>query len=346
MHFGLSWEQQSLKEAVQGFLGELRSARDILEGKAELADPAVWQRICMEQGWQAIAIPEEAGGFGFGQVELAVIFEELGRTLTPCPLLGVSMATAALIEVGAGAHAHLGVIAGGQRAALVTGIEAREHEGGWRLTGTDAGVVDAPGAELFVVLTDAGVFAITADQVVCSELPSFDHTRVIGSVSVDLTVDGSARLGTPDSEPVAARIESLIAAEATGAADACLELAVEYAKVRVQYGKAIGSFQAIQHLCADMLVHVESARSAAWYAAWAIASDAPDARSAARVAKATASTALMHCAGASIQIHGGIGFTWEHDAHLYFKRAQATHALFGAPDAHRAAIADDLLGAL
>ena len=344
MHFGLSWEQQSLKEAVTGFLGELRSARDILEGKAELDDPTVWPRICAEQGWQAIAIPEEAGGFGFGQVELAVIFEALGGALTPCPLLGVSMATAALIECGAPAHGHLGAIAGGQRAALVTGISATEHEGAWRLRGVDPQVVDAPGTELFVLTTDAGVFALTADQVTCTEAPSFDHTRVIGSVSVDLSV--AAPLGAPDAERVAMRIESLIAAEATGAADACLALAVEYAKVRVQYGKPIGSFQAIQHMCADMLVHVESARSAAWYAAWAIANDAPDARSAARVAKATASTALMHCAGASIQIHGGIGFTWEHDAHLYFKRAQATHALFGAPEEHRAAIATELLGDL
>ena len=346
MHFGLSWEQQSLRDAVTGYLGELPSARDVLEGDGRADDPAVWQRICTEQGWQAIAIPEEAGGFGFGQVELAVIFEALGRTLTPCPLLGVSMATAALIEAGAGAHPYLARIAEGQTAALVPGITAREHEGDWVLTGTADQVVDAGAAALFVLLTDVGVFAVPAAEVAVASLPAFDITRSLGRVSVDLTVPEDALLGSPDPGAVAARIESLLAAEATGAADATLEMAVEYAKVRVQYGKPIGSFQAIQHLCADMLVHVESARSAAWYAAWSIAHGSDDSRRAARVAKATASEALLHCAGANIQIHGGIGFTWEHDAHLYFKRAQATHALFGDPAAHRAALADALLGAL
>jgi len=345
MHFGLSWEQQQLRDAVTGFLGELRSARDVLEGKGEAGDAAVWQRIIEEQGWQAIAVPEEAGGFGFGQVELAVIFEALGRTLTPCPLLGVSMATAALLETD-GTNGPLGEVAGGLRAALVEGIDAQEHEGGWRLTGTHGQVIDAPEAESFVVLTNVGLFVLTRDQVEVTELPGFDVTRTIGSVSIGLTVPADALLGTPDQDAVHARIESLLAAEATGAADATLEMAVDYAKVRVQYGKAIGSFQAIQHLCADMLVHVESARSAAWYAAWSIAHGNDDARQAARVAKATASTALMHCSGANIQIHGGIGFTWEHDAHLFFKRAQATHGLYGDPADHRAAIADQLLGAL
>lgn len=345
MHFGLSWEQQQLRDAVTGFLGELRSAREVLDGDGQPNDPAVWQRIVDEQGWQAIAVPEEAGGFGFGQVELAVIFEALGRTLTPCPLLGVSMATAALLELDT-APAALGKIAGGRRAALVRGIEAREHEGGWRLTGADPQSVDAPEAELFVVLSAVGVFVLEATQVDVTELPGFDVTRTLGRVSVDLTLAADALLGDPDHGLVQARIESLLAAEATGAADATLAMAVDYAKVRVQYGKAIGSFQAIQHLCADMLVHVESARSAAWYAAWSIAHGGADARQAARVAKATASTALMHCAGANIQVHGGIGFTWEHDAHLYFKRAQATHGLLGAPADHRAAIADQLLGAL
>ncbi len=344
MHFGLSWEQEQLRDAVNGFLGELRSAREVLDG-ASVSDPAGWQRVVQEQGWQAIAIPEEAGGFGFGQVELAVIFEALGRTLTPCPLLGTSMATAALLETD-GAHGPLGEIAGGRQATLVRGIEAHRSGETWRLVGVDPQVVDALGAELFVVLGTAGVFVLEAGQVEVTALPGFDVTRSLARVSVDITVPAEACLGAPDHGAVHARIESLLAAESTGAADATLAMAIDYAKVRVQYGKPIGSFQAIQHLCADMLVHVESARSAAWYAAWAIAHGSPDARQAARVAKATASTALMHCAGANIQIHGGIGFTWEHDAHLYFKRAQATHALFGDPAEHRSAIADDLLGAL
>ena len=134
-------------------------------------------------------------------------------------------------------------------------------------------------------------------------------------------------------------------ARGMGAAEAILEMAVDYAKVRQQFGEPIGSFQAIQHKCANMMVAVESARSAAWYAAWAVDSEADDARLAARTAKAMASQALMDCAGENIQIHGGIGFTWEHDAHLYFKRAQSTLGLLGSPQVHREAVAANLLGA-
>jgi alkylation response protein AidB-like acyl-CoA dehydrogenase len=347
MHFGLSWEQQQLKEAARGFLGQLRTAREVLDG-ASVTDPAMWARVVEEQGWPAIAIPEACGGFGFGWMELAVVFEELGRTLTPCPLLGTCMAVAALLEAPAGAARDeaLQAIATGRTAALVEGLESRDAPEGTRLLGTAPQVVHGADAELLVAVTSAGLALVEAGDVEVEPLPTLDVTRSLAAVEANLPVPPEAWLGPVDLGAVHGRCEALIAAESTGSAEAALEMAVAYAKVREQFGKPIGSFQAIQHLCADMLVAVESARSATWYAAWAIDDGADDAREACRIAKAAASEAALHCAGQNIQIHGGIGFTWEHDAHLYFKRARSGYGLLGEPAEHRAAVADALLGPL
>lgn len=337
MDFELTWEQKQLQEAATGFLAGLPSTRDVLEGKGQIEDAAVWQRIAEEQGWQAILVPEAAGGFGFGQEELCLILEQLGRTLVPCPLLGTAFATAVILECGDDAQQaeYLGRIAMGEPAAVAwTGVSVADGQ----LTGT-AAVVDGGLAALIVCVTDAGAYVVEAADCDRSELPHLDPTRALYSVSVS----GSGTRLTQDGLAAArARAASFVASEAVGAAEAAMDLAVEYSKVRTQFGKPIGTFQALQHICADMLVHVESARSAALYAAKVVTTD-PEAAS---IAYAMACDALFHCAGQSIQVHGGVGFTWEHDCHLYFKRARAVMDLLGHPRRHRAAVADRLLGAL
>jgi alkylation response protein AidB-like acyl-CoA dehydrogenase len=350
MHFGLTEEQQQLQESVRDYLGQLPNARAVLEG-ADPEDRSVWNRIVEEQGWQAIVIAEEDGGFGFSWVELSLIFEELGRSLTPCPLLGTALATAALSSAEASeTRAHtLQAIAGGAPAALALGttIQAEQSGNSWTLNGTADQVVDGMMAESLIVETSQGFFLVTSADCQREALNTLDISRPMARIHLDQITVPLASLLTGISGDTTRMIgESLIAAEAVGAAEACLELAVEYAKCRKQFGKAIGSFQAIQHKAADMMVAVESARSAAWYAAWAISNHSEDGRLAARTAKSIAGDALFLCAGDNIQIHGGIGFTWEHDAHLYFKRAQASLELLGRPSDHREAIATALLGAL
>jgi alkylation response protein AidB-like acyl-CoA dehydrogenase len=344
MDFALSWEQQQLKEAAAGFLDALPSARAVLEGRGSVEDPAVWRRIAQEQGWPAILVPEDDGGFGFGQVELAVVLEEVGRTLTSCPLLGTAFATAVILECGDGAQRArwLGAIAGGEPAAVAwSGIAAEEGPFGWSLDGS-AVVVDGTLASILVVVTPQGPFVLAADLCERTRLDPLDPTRPLARVIVSgVSAD---RLAGDGLERARARCESFVASEAVGAAEAALELAVEYSRVRTQFGRPIGTFQAIQHMAADVLVAVESARSAAWYAAWAVDAGADDAREAARTAKAMACDALFLSAGQSLQIHGGVGFTWEHDCHLYFKRARAVMDLLGHPREHRAAIAQALLG--
>jgi len=350
VHFGLSEEQAMLKEAVQGFLGELPSARDVLEG-ASPRDPGTWTRVVQEQGWQAIVIPEDLGGLGMGWMDLAVVFEELGRTLAPTSMLETAMATAALLQASPtpDRDAALSQLAGGMPGALglETSIVALEMGDGWLLNGTAQAVVGGEQAQVLVLETNGGFFLVPPAESERLSQETLDVTRPVAAVSVNgLTLQPGFRLEGATPGAVHARCETLVAAEAVGAAEACLDLSVEYAKTRHQFDKPIGSFQAIQHKCADMMVGVESARSATWYAAWALDSQAEDARLAARTAKALATDTLSRCAGESIQIHGGIGFTWEHDAHLYFKRARGSLELLGTPRTHRAAVAEHLLGAL
>lgn len=327
MQFALSEEQAQLAEIAHQFLGELARGRSVADG-ADPLDRAGWTRLVEEQGWQAMAIGEELGGFGFGWIELCVVFDALGRHLSPLPMLGTAMATAALLESSPNPTRDSAL------ERIATGIPAT--------LALDAAVIDAGFAQLFVALTPGGLRLLEDEEVHRQPLPSLDATRPLYRLQFDS--GAGARLDA-EMPAVRARCETLLAWECVGAAAACLQLAVDYAGVRKQFGKPIGSFQAIQHILADVFLSVESARSAAWYAAWAVQQGTSDARSAAHTAKAMASEALFEAAGQCIQVHGGIGFTWEHDAHLYFKRAQANMSLLGSPRAHRAAVADMLLGA-
>jgi alkylation response protein AidB-like acyl-CoA dehydrogenase len=347
MRFLPSEEQAALRDAARAFLAGQPGPHTLAEQGAAY-DPAVWAAIVEQQGWQAIQVPEAAGGWGFGLVEAALVFEEAGRALTPSPLFGTcALATSALLLLGDAAQqaAHLGAIAAGgtATAALDAGLRATEVEGGWRLEGAAERVVDGDSADLLVLGADAGVFVVPRALCAVERVPSLDPTRPLARVTVAVELPAEARLAGRDVEAASLRAAVLLAAEQVGGAEAMLDLTVEHAKARVQYGRPIGSFQAVQHTCADMLVAVESARSATWYAAAAWDAGLPDAALAARTAKAMASDACFRVAGAAIQVHGGIGFSWEHVAHLHFKRARAGLVLLGAPAAHRARVAAALV---
>jgi len=347
LYFGLTDEQKQLRASVRGFLGGMSGARAVLDGAAA-HDIDAWKRMVAEQGWPAILIAEEDGGFGFGPVELAVVLEETGRVLNPSPLLGTAFATLALhnaqpskvvkaarADIAAGATATL---------ALNTDIAGTVSGGGWELSGVATSVLGGADAEIVILDTFEGIFLLRDLDFERKALPVLDPTRPLAKLVLDsLELPGDVRLEGTDAETIRMGCEVLAACEAVGSAEAAMEMSVEYAKVRQQFGKAIGSFQAIQHQCADMMVVVESARSAAWYAAWAMTQGSDDARDAAHTAVALASDALTQCARDNLQIHGGIGFTWEHDAHLFLKRAQGNEPLLGSPQAHREAVAASIL---
>jgi alkylation response protein AidB-like acyl-CoA dehydrogenase len=285
-----------LHEALKEEHAELRRiARKVL---AE-ADP--WPRL-LELGWVEI---EELS-------MLAPLFEECGRALSRVPFLSTVVASAALGRpVASGSLAYVGA---------VTARDGRVHgEARW--------VVDGDTAELLVVATDDGLYTTTGGE--RRHVPTLDETRRLATVRFDDT-PAEKCAGSLDKTLDVARV--LLAAEQLGGAEKCLDMAVDYAKTRVQFGRAIGSFQAVKHTLADMMVAVEAARSTVRYAAW-VADTAPaELPLAAAIAHATCTQTYLHCAGASIQVHGGVGFTWEHDAHRYFKRARASATLFASDD--------------
>lgn len=348
MKFALSDEQISLRDAARAFLAELPGPHAMTEQDGAYSDDA-WSRIVGEQGWTSILIPADHGGWGFGRMEMAVVLEEAGRKLTPSPLFStVALGVTAIDTLGDDAQKaeHLGAIAGGATATLAHegAVTARRDGDGWLLSGESVRVIDGDTAQLVVVWTDAGAFVVQGDAITRARVPGLDTTRPLATLRFDdLRVSDAARLPGADLDAVRRVAGLLLAAEQVGGAEAVLDVTVDYTKVRKQFGKPIGSFQAIQHACADMLVLVESARSALWYAAWAVDAGAPDAALAVHTAKALASDAYFRCAGSAIQLHGGIGFTWEHVCHLHFKRARAGMALLGEPSVHRAAVASAML---
>ncbi|MCB9662986.1 MAG: acyl-CoA/acyl-ACP dehydrogenase [Alphaproteobacteria bacterium] len=339
MHFALSEEQQALAEAARAFLAEL-------PGPLAMAEPGqaypegTWTRLVEEQGWPAILVPEEAGGWGFGVLEMAVVMEEAGRALTPCPLFStVALGLAALRAAPAAqARPHLEALAAG---AVTTWTADRpvDPEGRtWR------GVIDGDLADRVVLRgRDDRWWVLPADAFVRTRERGLDPTRPTATLQLTAPLDGEP-LGQIDLDAAWRLRRVLQAAESVGLAQRCLDEAVDYAKVRQQFGQPIGRFQALQHLLADVCVAVEAARAATWFAAAALDLDLPDAPLAVLTAASQATEAACLAAGQSIQVHGGIGFTWEHPAHLCFKRAHATRA--ADPPRHlRAAFTDALLAA-
>ena len=359
-------EHEDFRASVRRFAeasGDRQAVRALLEDPRG-HDPAVWSQLSRQLGLPGLHLPEEHGGSGVGFRELAIVFEELGRTLLPSPYLATVMGSSAIRNAGSAEEQGrwLPDLATGERIATLAhafdpvegpAVEARAEGGDHRLTGTARHVLDAQHADVLVVparLDGAlALFVVEggADGLTTTALEGIDLTRRQAHVHLDGAP--AARLTGADAEQALAttldQAAVCLAAEMLGGAQICLDMAVQYAKDRYQFGRPIGSFQAVKHRCADMLVDVECARSAVQYAAWA-ADEAPDELPA--VAAVTASftaQAYVDCANRNIYVHGGIGFTWEHDAHLYLRRATASRALLGDPRHHRARLAGQLLDA-
>ena len=366
MNFGFSEEQEELRRAVRRFLEDKSPETEVrrLMATTEGYDPAVWSQMADQLGLQSLAIPEEFGGAGFSFVELVVVLEEMGAALLCAPYFSsVVLAANALLRSGDdGAKSRYlpGIASGETIATLALTEDAGRWEpdavelaatpagDGWTLDGHKSFVLDGHTASLILVAarTAAGVslFAVDGDApgLTRSPLATMDQTRKQARLEFAATpatlvgTDGGAAAGLATTLDLAA---VALAAEQVGGAQRCLDTSVEYAKTRIQFGRPIGSFQAIKHKCADMLLEVESAKSAAYYAGWAAAEDSDELPVVASLAKSYCSEAYFHAAAEMIQIHGGIGFTWEHPAHLYFKRAKSSELLFGDPAYHRELLA-------
>jgi alkylation response protein AidB-like acyl-CoA dehydrogenase len=314
VHFDLSADQRALADAAAGLLDKATDVRAFL---GQAWDPTLWASM-VEQGWAGVALPEDDGGLGLGWVEAVVLAEQLGRHVAPAPFTSTVLALAAL-----GGHPLTEAVVAGETTLTV----ARAGELG----------VDAPSASYAVVIgSDVRLHEISG---VAAEA-SMDVTRQVGWVRPD----GEGELLAIDAQRMLDIAAVLISGEILGLAGRMLEVSVDYAKVREQFGRPIGSFQAVKHRLADMLVDVEGIRSAVWYAAWALDVDAPDRSLAASAAKAWASEAGQRVMSSALQVHGGIGFTWEHDLHLYSKRCQLDSVQFGTAAWHRERIAGLLAG--
>ena len=369
MQFAFTEEQEQLRGFVRQFLEEKSpeaQVRAVMETEAGY-DEAVWSQMAEQMGLQGLAIPEEYGGQGFGWVELGIVLEEMGRALLCAPFFSTAvLATSALLHAGDAdaASEYLPAIASGELIATVafteengawdeTGVTATATKDGdaWKLDGAKHYVLDGHIAGLLIVAarTDAGVslFAVDGDAagLTRTQLSTMDQTR--RQAKIELSAAPGRLIGTDGQgwATLSAMLERAavgLAAEQVGGAELAMEMAVEYAKDRKQFGRPIGSFQAIKHKCADMLLEVESAKSAAYYAAWCAAQSNDELPAMASLAKSYCSEAFFRAASENIQIHGGIGFTWEHPAHLYFKRAKSSELLFGNPTYHRALLADQI----
>jgi alkylation response protein AidB-like acyl-CoA dehydrogenase len=369
MNFGFSEEQDELRKMVRRFLEEKSPESEVrrLMATSEGYDPAVWAQMANELALQGLGIPEEFGGQGFGPVELYVVFEEMGAALFCSPYFStVALAANALLLVGDEKdHAkYLPGIASGETIATLaltddagqwdlstTSTTAKKSGDDYVLDGVRSYVTDGSTASLLLVpaKTDKGLslFAVAGDAtgVTRESLSTMDQTRKQSRIEFKnapaklIGEDGGALAGLEATTQIAA---AALAAEQVGGAQRVLDSSVEYAKNRVQFGRPIGSFQAIKHKCADMLLDVESAKSAAYYAAWAAQERNEELPIAASLAKSFCSEAYFHCAAENIQIHGGIGFTWEHPAHLYFKRAKSSELFLGDPAYHRELLAQQL----
>ncbi len=351
---------QALREVTRDFLSDV-----VPHGPVDLSvrvDRKLWERACQELGMAAVDVPEERDGLGLGPAGIAVLLEEAGRSLAPLPLLGSVVRAQGLLLSAAALSGDesllddvLPDLVGGRRVAAVAETDgaqptiASRHGHGWVLHGSKQVVLDGVSADLLLIVagTDGGdsLFLVDATEVDIRAAESLDLNRDFAR----LTLAGShGRLVGPVgawpelAAAVAPAFTLAVAAEALGSAEASLDAAVSYARTRVQFGRPIGSFQALKHALAEVAVLVDDARSALEHAMWA-ATSAPDQLSlAASIAAATATSAHLRVTTENIQVHGGIGFTWEHTAHLHFRRARSNAALFGDVRHHQS----DVLRAL
>jgi len=376
MDFGFSEEQEMLRQSVRQFLEAecpMTYVRQMMEDERGFSDDQ-WKKMA-ELGWTGLIVPEQYGGAGLNMVDMVVVLEEMGKVVFPGPFFASAILGGIAIDLG-GSDAQKqkwlpGLADGSLRATLAQveesgrwdaeGIQlaAKAAGGGFTLSGTKLFVHDAHNADLLIVPVRTGgkgtdgitmlVVERKAKGVAVRVLKTMDQTRKLCEVTFDgVAVGKDAVLGEVGKgwallDRLVDRAKVAVCAEMCGGAQKVLEMSVAYAKVREQFGKPIGSFQAIQHKCANMMVQVESAKSATYYAAWAVANDVAEAHLAACMAKAYTSDAYRFVSAEGIQIHGGIGFTWEHDMHLYFKRAKGSEVTFGDATHNRELVAQVVL---
>ena len=347
-------EQEELRAVVRAFLTDKSSEQAVRSAMATDTgyDDTIWQQMAQQLGLQGLALPEEHGGGGFSFQEVGIVLEEMGRALLCAPYFSTVVLAATALQASGDVVAQrdlLPLIASGELIATVAhvdedGVTAEPADGGWVLTGTKGFVLDGHVADVLVVSAGASLFLVerTATGVVTELLSTMDQTRKQAQVWFDRAP--ARLLGSEGDGPrVLARVLDVAAAglamEQSGVAARALDMAVGYAKERVQFGRPIGSFQAIKHSCANMLVKVQSCASAAGYAAWAVDHAPDELPAAASIAQAYCSDAAWEVAEAAVHVHGGIGVTWEHSAQLYFKRAKSSQVLFGTPAVHRRRVA-------
>jgi alkylation response protein AidB-like acyl-CoA dehydrogenase len=365
VYFDLTDEQQAIRSTAKGFLAARYKSERIRELAASEAgfERSDWDEMA-ELGWPGLALPEEWGGQGLGIVDLAVLFEEMGYALAPSPLLSNTGAGLALAACGSDdqRERYLRPLAEGEKRGVPAiwdagspatpgafTMEGRADGDDLVLDGEKILVPDAASADFFIVATADGRRHLVdsgADGVTVTEEPSIDLTRRLSSVRLDGvrvaaadTMPGEAA----DYHPVFFRVCVALSAESTGIAQRTMEMAVEYAKDRKQFDRPIGSYQAVSHRCAQMLLETENSRSAVYGAAWAADAEPESLPLAASIAKAYSSDAGWRVPDASIQVHGGIGFTWEHDLHFFLKRGKANAATLGDSKWHRERVAELVL---
>jgi alkylation response protein AidB-like acyl-CoA dehydrogenase len=374
MDFAFSEEQEMLRRSARDFLAKECSpkvVRKLMEAE-DAYDPALWKKVS-NLGWTALGIPEQYGGVGTF-LDLVVVLEEAGRALLPGPFFAtMGLAVPALIESGTEAQkkeALSAIAAGDARATLAVTepsgrwdasgvtLAAKQAGGAWKLDGVKLFVPDVQHADYTVVAARTraegedgiSLFLVKGRPkgMTVTSLKTLDMTRRWAEVrfeGVELRADalmGPAHTAWPRLKRAMEWGTAALCAEMVGGAQKVLETSTEYAKTRQQFGKPIGIYQAVSHKLADMLVLSESSRSATYYAAWAVEADAPDRSMAASMAKAYVSDAYRKITGDGIQVHGGIGFTWEHDMHLYFKRAKSSEVTLGDATYHRELVAQGL----
>jgi alkylation response protein AidB-like acyl-CoA dehydrogenase len=317
MDFDLTEDQREIKNVAREMLAARSPFAKVREA-AEAAeyDDALWREI-VELGWPGIAVAEEHGGQGLGAVELAVLLEELGYACAATPFLATAVAAAVIQASGSDE----------QRGRWLPGLISGELRAG---LGSPDLVIDGHGADLVVLLEDDGARLLAGEQAESEPLVAIDPTRRFGTVRGE---------GEPLAGDAADRVRAAIAAEVVGVCQRALEMTLDYVKERKQFGVPVGSFQAVSHRCAQMLLHTESARSTAYYAAWAADAEPERLGEAAALAAAAAATGAREVPASAIQAHGGIGFTWEADVHWLYKRGEVDRALLGGAKRHHAALA-------
>lgn len=374
MDFGFSEEQEMLRQSARAlFEKECPSTvvRKVMEDERGF-DPALWKKMA-ELGWLGLVIPEQYGGGGLSYVDLVLIMEEMGRVVLPSPFIWTVMVAEAIKRAGNDSQKSslLPKIASGELIATVAHLEpsavwgeqgiamtACKEGAGYVLDGTKLFVNDGHIADCILVAARTGeagdrgitLFALDPKRpgIAVTRLTTMDQTRKLAEVKFtgvkaeQTDVIGAAGSGWNILSEVIDRGKVMLAGEMMGGAQKVLEMTVDYSKVRVQFGRPIGSFQAVQHKCANMMIDVEGAKSAAYYASWAVSNEVAEAPLAAALAKAAASDAFRRVSADGVQLHGGIGFTWDHDMHLYFKRAKSSEFTFGDANWNRELVAQGI----